>query len=282
MSRRDPDQLLGHADENDGIEEYDNPLPDWWLGLFLFTVVWAVGYTLDYHVISDRSQTGVYANELAAAEAKWPKQEASADLSAADLAEGKAIYDSNCLGCHGPELKGGIGPNLTDSEWIHGGSFDEVVTVITNGVLEKGMLAWGPILGPQRIGKVAGYVLSQNTGEAPAAAAAPVEGTPDAPAQAAAAALPVPPAGSAAEQGLAVFTTNCVACHGADLKGGVGPNLVDDEWIHGSTEEAIVKVVTDGVLEKGMIAWGPILGEEKIAQVTAYILHVNSAPPSNE
>ena len=71
-SKAPHDQLLGHADEADGIEEYDNALPDWWLGLFWFCIVWAFAYTLHYHVIADRSQEQALAAELAAAEAKWP------------------------------------------------------------------------------------------------------------------------------------------------------------------------------------------------------------------
>ncbi len=72
--------------------------------------------------------------------------------------------------------------------------------------------------------------------------------------------------------GEAIYTTNCVACHGADLQGGIGPNLIDTEWIHGGTPEAILHTITDGVPEKGMLTWGPILGPEKVNQVTAYVV----------
>lgn len=164
MSRKERDQILGHSDDNDGIEEYDNPLPDWWVGLFLFTIVFGIGYTLDYHFISDRSQVGAYAAELEEAAVRWPvKEVTAAALSEADLVEGKALYDGNCVGCHGPELKGGVGPDLTDAVWIHGGSYDEIVATITNGVPEKGMITWGPILGPQKIAKVTGFIQSKGT-----------------------------------------------------------------------------------------------------------------------
>jgi cytochrome c oxidase cbb3-type subunit 3 len=73
------------------------------------------------------------------------------------------------------------------------------------------------------------------------------------------------------EAGKAIFTQNCVACHGADLKGGVGPDLTDAVWIHGGTLANITNVITVGVPEKGMLTWGPILGAEKISQVAAYV-----------
>ena len=71
---KDTNELLGHADEADGIEEYDNPLPDWWVGLFWLTVLWAAGYGLFYHFIADLSQEGFLEAEMAAAEARWPDQ----------------------------------------------------------------------------------------------------------------------------------------------------------------------------------------------------------------
>ena len=69
------DQVLGHADEADGIEEYDNPLPDWWLGLFWFTIIFAFGYSLHYHFIAHRSPARALAAEMAAAQARWPQTE---------------------------------------------------------------------------------------------------------------------------------------------------------------------------------------------------------------
>lgn len=157
------DQPLGHADEADGIEEYDNALPDWWLGLFWFTIIWAVAYTLHYHVIADRSQEQRLASELAAAEAKWPAASLPATFAVTpELAEaGAAIYQTNCTACHGTALEGGIGPNLHDDAWIHGGAPEAVLATITNGVAAKGMPAWGSILGPEKVRQVTAYVLTQ-------------------------------------------------------------------------------------------------------------------------
>ena len=160
---RPRDQVLGHADEADGIEEYDNALPDWWLGLLWFTVIWAVAYTLHYHFIADRSQVKTLAAEMAAAEARWPAPKADAPFTPTEeLADlGEAIYKTNCVACHGAELKGGIGPDLTDDVWIHGGSPDSVLKTIRDGVATKGMPTWGPILGPDKTRQVAAYVLHE-------------------------------------------------------------------------------------------------------------------------
>lgn len=162
MSSYIPDQVLGHADEADGIEEYDNRLPRWWVGLFLFTVAWSPAYAVHYHFIAERSQAGEYDAEIAAAAEKWPQMSAeqAASMVVTDdvIAEGKAIYQTNCVACHGANLEGGIGANLTDQEWIHGGTREEIAAVITNGVAAKGMPGWGPILGPEKVAKVAAFV----------------------------------------------------------------------------------------------------------------------------
>ena len=158
------DQTLGHADESDGIEEYDNPLPDWWVGLFWLTIVWAIGYSVHYHVVAHRSPQQALAAELADAARRWPEADKTTPvvLSHESVEEGEKIYQANCVACHGPALEGGIGPSLVDSTWIHGGTPDAIVKTITEGVPAKGMLTWGPILGPEKIGRVAAYVISRN------------------------------------------------------------------------------------------------------------------------
>ncbi len=161
------DRVLGHAAEADGIEEYDNPLPNWWLGLFYFTIVWAVGYSLYYHVLADRSLAKAYAAEVEEARRRWPVAPAGGRagevvITRETVEAGKAIYQANCVPCHGADLKGGIGPNLLDSTWIHGGTPADILRTITNGVPEKGMLTWGPILGPEKVAQVAAYVVHQN------------------------------------------------------------------------------------------------------------------------
>ena len=158
-------QVMGHADEADGIEEYDNPLPDWWMGLFWLTIVWSVLYGGWYHFVGKVSQEKKLAAEIAEAEVRWPKKTldaASLDVSPAAVAAGKEIYAQNCVGCHGPELQGGIGPNLTDTTWIHGHSKADILRTITEGVTEKGMPNWGQMIGPEKVAKVAAYVITTN------------------------------------------------------------------------------------------------------------------------
>lgn len=161
---KDTNRVLGHAAEADGIEEYDNPLPDWWLGLFIGTIIWAGLYTVHYHFIAHRSPAKALAAEVAEARERWPEAARPAAVATGEKAveAGEAVYKANCTGCHGEKLEGGIGPSLVDSVWIHGGTPDQVVHIITVGVPDKGMLTWGPILGPEKIGQVAAYVLHKN------------------------------------------------------------------------------------------------------------------------
>ena len=157
-------QILGHGAEADGIEEYDNPLPDWWVGLFIGCIVWAFAYGVHYHFIAHRSQVRALAAEMADARHRWPDADRPAlvVLSKDNVKRGEAVYQANCTGCHGQDLKGKIGPSLVDSVWIHGGKPEEIVHTITAGVPAKGMITWGPILGPEKIGQVAAYVIHRN------------------------------------------------------------------------------------------------------------------------
>ena len=162
---KETNQVMGHADEADGIEEYDNPLPDWWLGLFWICILWAVGYAVHYHFIGDRSQEGEFQAEMAAAAVRWPVQDA-ADVAFAmtpeAIAGGETVYTTYCFVCHGNNLEGGIGQSFLDDVWIHGSSPDEVIHTITDGVPEKGMAPWGAILSAEQINHAAAYVLAKN------------------------------------------------------------------------------------------------------------------------
>jgi len=161
---KENDRLLGHADEADGIEEYDNPLPDWWLGLFWGSIVWAIGYVA-WFALTDQSQVSWYQAEVAAADERFPEQ-AQANVQFAyseDAASaGAEVWASNCFQCHGDQLQGGIGPSLVDDEWIHGGQARQILAVIQNGVLDKGMPAWSGILSPEQVNQVTSYVVAEN------------------------------------------------------------------------------------------------------------------------
>jgi cytochrome c oxidase cbb3-type subunit 3 len=164
---KDTNEILGHAHESDGIEEFDNPLPNWWLGLFYLTIVWGVIYGIHYHFVAHRSQPAALAAEVADADTRWPKQAAAAaaltlEITPASVAAGEEVYKANCVSCHGANMLGGIGPNLLDTTWIHGSSPEEIQHTISVGVPAKGMLTWGPIIGAEKVAAVAGYVVSRN------------------------------------------------------------------------------------------------------------------------
>jgi cytochrome c oxidase cbb3-type subunit 3 len=156
---------MGHADEADGIEEYDNPLPDWWLGLFWLCIIWAIGYTVHYHFIADRSQEGRFEAEMAAAAARWPVQAAEDVVFAVTpeaIAGGEEIYYTYCFTCHGQNLEGGIGQSFLDDVWIHGSRPEDVIHTIRDGVIDKGMTPWGGILSAEQINHAAAFVLAKN------------------------------------------------------------------------------------------------------------------------
>jgi len=163
---KERDVILGHEDEADGIQEYDNPLPDWWLGLFWATIFFALVYGIHYHFIADRSPEKALAQELADARERWPEPGTGGEdglvLTVAAAEAGAQVYQTNCVACHLADLTGSIGPSLVDDEWIHGGSPAEILNTITNGVPAKGMLAWLPIIGAEQVNQVTAYVVRRN------------------------------------------------------------------------------------------------------------------------
>lgn len=265
---KETNEILGHGADADGIEEYDNPLPDWWLGLFVVSIIGGIAYGIDYHFISQHSQARYYEAEMAAAAVRWPKADGPVAFATSPelIAAGEVVFTQTCASCHNAALTGGIGPNLIDDVWIHGGEPSAIVNTITNGVKEKGMPAWESVLGPQKVQAVAAYVVSKR-GSGPAA---PVD-----PAGTVVVATPAEPETIDGEQ---IYKTNCIACHGPELHGTVGPNLVDSEWIHGGEFEQIVQTITNGVPEKGMVSWGPILGPEKIEAVARFVQSKGETP----
>jgi cytochrome c oxidase cbb3-type subunit 3 len=153
----------------DGIEEYDNPLPPWWVWVFNLTILFGIAYMIWYHVLdkpgldaelaSDRKEIAEKAAMLK------PAAASGGDLTSLlkdpkRVEEGKGIYAANCAPCHGQQGEGTVGPNLADKFWKHGGAPDQVMGVIVDGVPDKGMIAWGSILGQQKIESVLAYVMS--------------------------------------------------------------------------------------------------------------------------
>lgn len=177
------DELLDH--DADGIKEFDNALPRWWLYGFYFTIAFAAVYLVNYHVLPTpmfgkpgmiaEYEAEVHAAE-AAAKARGPSPTAAvataALTDAASIEKGKAIFegpDNVCSSCHRPDLGGLVGPNLTDDYWLHGCSVQEIVTNIKTGFPLKGMLPFGTgkPLTDEQVLLVASYVMARRGAEAP-------------------------------------------------------------------------------------------------------------------
>ena len=165
------DQLLDH--EYDGIREYDNPLPRWWVWMFAGSFWFSVAYFFHYHV-SGNGQSVAAAYEADVAEARereaksslaQPVSEESLGKLMADadlMKDTKALFTQRCAVCHGDQAQGLIGPNLTDDSWLHGnGTLTDIFAVINEGVLAKGMPAWGKQLSPIEVRKLAAFVGTQ-------------------------------------------------------------------------------------------------------------------------
>lgn len=163
------ENLLDH--EYDGIKELDNPLPSWWLATFLITIIFGFLYWIHYEFGGGQNQWDELKQDMARIESSKknrPAPTVSDDeldellASSSILGEGKAIYDSKCAACHGPQLQGLIGPNLTDEFWIHGqGKLSDIVKVIRTGVLDKGMPPWEGQLKDNEIKAVSAFIIRQ-------------------------------------------------------------------------------------------------------------------------
>jgi cytochrome c oxidase cbb3-type subunit 3 len=167
MSRPEKDRILEH--DYDGIREYDNPLPGWWVLVFYVCVAWAAGYAAwsfgsagqksrqaDFAALDSRLQ-----QKMAAA---TPVDDATVEASlraiAKDpsrIAQGKELFATRCMPCHGASGEGIVGPNLTDDFVLHGWRLADMHRVVTDGVPEKGMIPWKTMLTPDQIAIVTVY-----------------------------------------------------------------------------------------------------------------------------
>lgn len=162
------DELLSH--DYDGIQEYDNDLPKWWVWLFVFTILAGVWRVVYYHfgpgelqyASLERSMSEL--QEIRDANATPVVNEGRADvlLAAVNDAEvvqaGKALYDVNCVACHMPQGQGLVGPNLTDDYWIHGGELKDIRRIIVEGVPAKGMISWKERFNSEEIDSLVAYL----------------------------------------------------------------------------------------------------------------------------
>lgn len=174
--------LIAH--DYDGIQELDNPIPAWFMYLFYGSIIFGVGYLLNYHVFkTGQLQYAEYRTEMVQADiekkAFLSKAANRVDENTVKLvtdpaviASGMAVFKSTCVACHGDHGQGNIGPNLTDEYWLHGGKINEVFKTIKYGVLAKGMPTWEKQLSAKQISDLANYIESIR-GTKPAAPKAP-------------------------------------------------------------------------------------------------------------
>lgn len=244
----------------DGIDELNTPLPRWWLGLFIATIVFSLGYLLLYPGLGrfpgllGWTSTGQHARAVEEFErtygpvyaryAAMPIEELARDPAA--LAIGQRLFANNCSTCHGSDARGGIGyPDLTDGVWKWGGTPDHIEKSILEG-REGVMPPFGPAIGEENIPAVVAYVQSLSG-------------------------RPVDPELAAA--GGEKFRTVCVACHGPDGKGNIAlgaPDLTDDDWLYGGSAEAIAEGIRKG--RRGIMpAHRDLLGVARTHLVAAYV-----------
>ena len=156
----------------DGIRELDNFMPPWLRYVFYITIAFAVVYFVNYSVLGiGNTQLEEYEQELAVAAVEAEQRQLLAvssidetnvqyDASGPSIKAGMALYENNCVACHAIDGGGGVGPNLTDQYWIHGGAIEDVFRVVKYGVIEKGMIPWQDQLSPEEMQQVSSYILT--------------------------------------------------------------------------------------------------------------------------
>ncbi|MBL9049013.1 MAG: cytochrome-c oxidase, cbb3-type subunit III [Tabrizicola sp.] len=277
--KKEPRQVETTGHQWDGIEEWNNPLPRWWVWVFYATIVWGIGYTIAYPAwpLIERATPGLLgqntradvAAEIAAvdaANAATKEKLIATDLNAigadpelAGYAEraGAAVFRTNCAQCHGSGAAGFEGkgyPNLLDDDWLWGGTMEDIHLTVTHGIRTNDdsrysmMPAFGldELLDETQIAQVTEHVLAISGQEHDAAASA---------------------------AGATIYADNCAACHLEDGKGDRAqgaPNLTDAIWLYGGSREKIIETVTKarfGVMPN----WNTRLSEDEIRAVAFYV-----------
>ncbi|AVO37915.1 cytochrome-c oxidase, cbb3-type subunit III [Pukyongiella litopenaei] len=273
---------LGHGTTGhvwDGIEEWDNPMPRWWVWTFYITIIWAVGYTIAYPAwpminsatagLLGYSTRAEVAQDIAAAEeanaeintrlasTDMVEIEADQELNAYAVSAGAAVFRTWCAQCHGSGAAGAKGyPNLLDDDWLWGGDVEAIHTTVAHGIRNEDdddaryseMPAFGrdEILEAEQIDEVVNFVMS-------------LSGDPQ--------------DASMVEAGAEVFADNCAACHMEDGTGDRdqgAPNLADAIWLYGGDYDTLVETVTNSRFGV-MPAWQTRLTEAQVRAVTAYV-----------
>lgn len=262
----------------DGIEEFDNPMPRWWLWTFYLTIIWGIGYVIAYPAwplitsatsgVLGFSTRGEVVQEIAAVEqanaginaqlvsAELTEISADATLNSYAVSSGAAVFRTYCSQCHGSGAAGAVGyPNLLDDDWLWGGDIENIHLTIAHGIRNEDdddarfsqMPAFGDLLEDEEIAQVANYVMSLSGG--------------------------TPQDASLVAAGEELFADNCSACHGEEGLGNYdlgAPNLADAIWLYGGDYDALVETVTYsryGV----MPPWNQRLSEAQVRAVALYV-----------
>lgn len=260
------DNTTGHVWDGD-LREMNNPLPLWWVGLFILTIVFSAAYLAFYPGLGNFAgklgwtSESEYSDEVKKADAAL--QPLYADFvampaeqlagSAPAMAIGERLFMNNCAQCHGSDARGSKGfPNLADNDWLHGGTPDKIQETITHGRIGQMPPMAAAVGTPEDVKNVANYVLS-------------LSGSPHDSVR--------------AGLGKAKFGV-CAACHGVGGKGNQAlgaPNLSDDIWLHGWGEAAIMAMINNGKTNQ-MPAQQGKLTEAQIHVLTAYIWGLSNKP----
>ena len=260
----EPVESVGHIWDED-LHELNNPLPHWWLNLFLITLVWGAVYLFLYPGLGSYrgylgwSQVKQYQQEVKDADDRYgPLFDKYEHQDIAALAKnpeaitiGKRLFATYCTTCHGSDARGATGfPNLRDSEWLYGGDPKSIETTILNG-RSGAMPAWGAVLSKADIFNTAEYVRTLSGLSADPEIAA---------------------------KGHKIFGQYCAACHGADGKGNRllgAPDLSNDIWLYGGSQETIIASITHG-RNGHMPPHKEFLGQAKVHLLAAYIYSLSA------
>jgi cytochrome c oxidase cbb3-type subunit 3 len=170
-SSRLPDDPPLRAHAFDGIQEFDQRLPNWWLntlyGAIAFSIVYWFVYQTAHVLPTDAARTDAAMARIEAAKLASTLEITDASLwqmsrNPVFVEAGRQTFTSLCIACHQANLQGGVGPNLVDHLWLHGGRPTEIIHTVTNGVPAKGMPTWGPVIGARKTAEVVAYVLSHH------------------------------------------------------------------------------------------------------------------------
>lgn len=258
--------VMGHSWDED-LQEFNNPLPRWWMWMFVITIVFGLAYLALYPGLGSYpgllhwTSRGEWEQEQAQAKAQYepiyaryaamPIPAVAADAQAHDI--GERLFLNYCSQCHASDGRGSRGfPNLTDADWLYGGAPEQIEQSIQAG-RAGAMPAFGKALGDEAVKDVANYVLSKAGRSADAARAA---------------------------RGQATFLTVCAACHGPEGKGNPtlgAPNLTDEVWLYGGSEATVIETISNGRNGR-MPAWGEFLGAPRVHLLAAYIYGLSHTP----